>query len=87
MVALVFGHREGSSAGYLHRLGGCSGGFLDLRHHAFNGYSLRDGVSLGFGPCQQKTYGLASLGGHDYSLRKIVFAQCTHLLLCWPLAA
>jgi hypothetical protein len=79
---LLFSHRGGSSAGYLRRLGGCSDGFLDLRHHAFNGYSLRDGASLGFGPCRQKTYGLVSLGGHDYSLRKTASAQCTHLLQC-----
>jgi hypothetical protein len=81
---LLLGHRGGSSAGYLHRLGGCSGGFLGLWHQAFNGHSLGDGASLDFAPCQQKTYGLVSLGGHDYSLRKIAFAQCTHLLLCWP---
>jgi hypothetical protein len=60
---------------------------LDLRHHAFNGHNLGDGASLDFGPCQQKTYGLVSLGGYDYSLRKTAFAQCTHLLQCWPPAA
>jgi hypothetical protein len=75
IVTLPFGYHGGSSAGYLRWLGGYSGGFLGLRHQAFNGYSLVDGASLGFGPCQQKTYGLVSLGGHDYSLRKTASAQ------------
>jgi hypothetical protein len=60
--------------GLLRRLGGCSGGFLGLQRQAFNGYSLRDGASIGFDPCQQKKHGLVSFGGHDYSLRKIAFA-------------
>jgi hypothetical protein len=87
IVALLSGHHGGSSAGYLHRLGGCSGGFLGLRRQAFHGHRLGDGVSFSFGPCQQKICGLVSLSGHDYSLRKIAFALCTHLLQCWPPAA
>jgi hypothetical protein len=44
-----------------------------------------NGVSLGFGPCQQKKTGLVTLGGYDYSLRITAFVQCTPLLQCWPL--
>jgi hypothetical protein len=75
IVALLSGHHGGSSAGYLRRLGGCSGGFLGLRRQAFNGHCLRDGVSLSFGPCQQKTFELVTLGGHDYSLQRIAFSK------------
>jgi hypothetical protein len=75
------------STGYLRQLGGCSGGSLGLRCQAFNGHRLGDGTSLGFGPCQQKTFGLVSHGGYDYSLRTTAFMQCTHLLQCWPPAA
>jgi hypothetical protein len=59
---------------------------LGLQRQAFNGHRLGDGVSFGFGPCQQKTTGLVTLGGYDYSLRITAFVQCTHLLQCWPLA-
>jgi hypothetical protein len=72
-------HHGGSSTGYLCRLGGCSGGSLTLRHQAFNGHRLGDGASLGFGPCQQKTFGLVSQGGYDYSLRVTAYSPSTTL--------
>jgi hypothetical protein len=86
IVALLSGGRGGFSAGYFRQLGGCSGGSLGLRRQAFNGHRLGDGASFGFGPYQQKTTGLVTLGGYDYSLRITVFVQCTHLLQYWPLA-
>jgi hypothetical protein len=66
--------------------GGCPGDSLGLRRQAFNRHRLGDGGSFGFGPCQQKTTGLVTLSGYDYSLRIIVFVQCTHLLQYLPLA-
>jgi hypothetical protein len=60
---------------------------LGLRRQVFNGHSLGDGASLGFGPCQQKTHGLVSLGGYDFYSRKATFVQYTHLQQCWPPAA
>jgi hypothetical protein len=85
--ALLCDHRGGPSAGYLLRFGGCSDGSLGLRRQAFNGHRLGDCTSLGFGPCQQKTFGLISFGGYDYYFRTTAFVQCTQLLQRWPPAA
>jgi hypothetical protein len=71
------GHHGGFSAGYHCRLGGCSGGSLALWYQAFNGHRLGDGASLGFGPCQLKTFGLVSQGGYDYSPRVTVYSPST----------
>jgi hypothetical protein len=86
IVTFFSGHHGGFSARYFHQLGGYSGDTLGLRRQAFNGHCLGDGASFGFGPCQQKTTGLVTPGGYDYSLRITVFVQCTHLLQYWPLA-
>jgi hypothetical protein len=52
IFALLSDGRGGFSVGYFRQLGGCSGGSLGLRRQTFNGHRLRDGASLGFGPCQ-----------------------------------
>jgi hypothetical protein len=82
LATLLSGHHGGSSAGYLRRLGGCSGSSLGLRCQGFNGHHLRDGASFGFGPCQQKTFELVSHSGYDYSSSTTAFVQCTHPLQC-----
>jgi hypothetical protein len=87
IVALLSGHRGDFSAGYLRRLGSYSSGSLGLPRQGFNGHRLGDGTSFGFGPYQQKTSGLVSLSGYDYSSRTTTFVQCTHPLQCWPPAA
>jgi hypothetical protein len=59
IVAYLFDHPEGYSAGYLYRLSCCLNGYFGFWHH---GHNLKDGTSLDFCPCHQKTYRISFSG-------------------------